>query len=581
MTIRCFVARSARSACWLVLLVGRFCSADESLPSNYHCADNKISTAAVAELADSILYHRQRYESGLAPEISDSAYDQLVRRLAALAQCSPSFAAHYQRTTDSPANRSQHKVPHLRPMLSLNKAYSFADAKSFFTGELASRALVQPKLDGIAVELQYSEGTLVSAATRGDGAYGSDITGLLNRVSPLPKRLPSPSSLAVYGELVATRPCFEQLGSDYVSTRHMVAGMAAAKEHAAAHVKCLRFYPYGLYELQRRQQRDDIAALSLLTKWGFSDLLAHTEIVDSEQQLILLYGNYFAVSKSRGSALVAASAYDMGLDLDGIVIKAITPQGREQRGETAQAPEWAMAWKFQQPVAVTKVMAIEWKQGRTGKVTPVLQIEPVALSGRKISKVSGRSSKWLQSKQIGVGTQLELELKGDAVPQVVGVVSRPEPLAMQHALTHVPQQTSTGGDLCLSYNPSCETRFMLQVKYALSAFKYRGVGEKKIQQWIAKASLSTLADIFSLPPLDTELRPFIPLNTKDLLSMLGVPGLKTAAAQRLARKYPTPTQISQLSEAELRAVTGIGEVSAGRLYRLFRRDEVQQLIAQR
>ena len=351
--------------------------------------------ARIDELQRQVVYHRQQYYQGQKPALLDPEFDLLIEELALLSACrSPALAAvGYDATaTDS--------VLHRQPMRSLTSTREQGKINDFYQRYQDQSLLLQPKIDGMAIELVYEAGLLVAASSRGDGLRGPDLLALLLRGQAVPERIDYQAALIVPGELYVPQALWQQRNK-YVSARHMTAGIANQHDPQQRDVMSLRFMPWTWVNAP---YRDDRRALTLLHQLGFADMAALSHPIQHIADINDWRGHYLR---------------EQSLLLDGVVIKLADIPLRRQVGSSKQAPHWALAVKFAGPKGYTKVIDITYSLGSSGRLTPIVHLQQLLLGGRQISKVSGRSQAWLRQLQIEVGSQVEIELVGNATPQLI------------------------------------------------------------------------------------------------------------------------------------------------------------------
>ena len=380
-----------------------------SLPAvGSHCPDLTTTqqTAVITKLADQIHYHDVLYFERHKPQISDAEYDQLERQLKFLNNCFPNIPIkRYQ-----PAAVS-HKAKHHTFMGSLKKATGEVDVTAFFEEFRASGIILQPKIDGIAVELIYKNGLLTEVITRGDGKQGESIIRHIQHMPLIPRQLPQSLNLVLHGELFVRLDLIKSdVLTEYASARHLVAGQVNRKKPDPETLKAVDFFPWRWIGTPFSTETETINALH---KLGFKHPHEYTHTVKTSED-------------AAGWRETYASRKDMIFLMDGIVIKSESTEFQKNTGINIniEKPEWALAWKFPASSAVATVIDIYFSKGKTGKVTPVLILSPVSLQGRTIQRVSLGSMDNYHRKNIAVGDQVSVMLKGSATPVFGKVIWR-------------------------------------------------------------------------------------------------------------------------------------------------------------
>jgi DNA ligase (NAD+) len=365
-------------------------------------------------LEQQIYWHRQVYYAGLTPPLHDAEFDALVDELALLSFCK---ASELNRVGASQPDSHQ---PHRQAMLSLNAVRDKAAADKFYAAHSDQPLIVQPKIDGMALELVYENGLLVAASSRGDGLRGQSLLALMLRTDAVSSVLPNQQDLIVHGELYVPEQMWRQRGK-YVSSRHMTAGIASQHEPAKTDIMSLRFMPW---RWVNSPYTDDRAALHALSLLGFADMSAFSHPIGRAADIQYWLGYYSQLMAKQQEEHQQGLQQQEQILLDGIVIKISDLKMREEYGSSKHAPRWALAQKFVGARGKSMIIDITYSVGQSGRITPIVHLQPVVLAGRNISKVSGRSQPWLLQSQIAVGSHVEIELVGNATPQIIGVVGQ-------------------------------------------------------------------------------------------------------------------------------------------------------------
>ena len=384
----------------LLLLILSSCSQASECPQwNNTEAKSRITALAAEIWRHDILYHEQN-----KPQISDAEYDVLEWRLTHLQQCFPSVSARrYQPEAQS------RSLQHVAFMGSLKKADDEGDVKAFLQKFSISGVILQPKIDGIAVELIYKKGRLIKAITRGDGDRGESIIDHVKPMALIPQELPEAIDLVLHGELFIRLDIVDKtILKKYTSARHLVAGQVNRKKPVLDALKTIDFFPWKWVDAPFASETDTI---NTLHKLGFKHPLKYTHNITTLKDV------------SSWRKIYANKKNDIFL-MDGIVIKSASIADQKKAGSNQKHPDWALAWKFPAITAVTTVIDIEFSKGQTGKITPVLILTPVTIEGRNIQRVSLGSLNIFHSKNIAIGDQVSVMLKGAATPVFGRVILR-------------------------------------------------------------------------------------------------------------------------------------------------------------
>jgi DNA ligase (NAD+) len=390
------------------------------------------------ELTAEIRRHDHLYYVQARPVITDQAYDRLYRELSDLEKEFPDLV-----TPDSPTQRvggeplkAFAQVAHLRPMLSLDNTYSQGELRSFLTRvqKLLPRETlswtVEPKIDGLAINLRYENGVLTVGSTRGDGTQGDNITSNLKTIRSLPLRLSHtvvPRVLEVRGEVYMSRAGFQKLNADraaageevFANARNSAAGSLKQLDPRIVAKRPLEIVLYGLGEIQG----------------GGAPNNQH-EMLEWLKELGFKTPGRFWLCHSESDLLAAIDELDklrhgFPYETDGAVIKLDDFALREQVGYTSKAPRWAIAYKFAAEQAQTRLNGITIQVGRTGVLTPVAELEPVFLAGSTISRATLHNEDEIKRKDIRIGDTVVIEKAGEVIPAVVAVVPAKRPAEAQ------------------------------------------------------------------------------------------------------------------------------------------------------
>ncbi|MFD3943452.1 NAD-dependent DNA ligase LigA [Streptomyces sp. NPDC058579] len=382
-----------------------------------------------AELAEQVEEHRFRYYVKDQPVISDGEFDKLLRALEALEEEYPEL-----RTPDSPTQKvaGQYEteftsVEHRERMLSLDNAFddlelaAWAERIARDVGTPDHHLLCELKVDGLAVNLTYEDGRLTRAATRGDGRAGEDITPNVRTIADIPDRLHGdrvPALVEIRGEVYFPMKDFEGLNArlveagdkPFANPRNAAAGSLRQKDPKVTATRPLRMVVHGIgaregFAIDRLSE-----AYELLREWGLPTA-RHNKVVDSLEE-VREFIAYFGENR-----------HSVEHEIDGVVVKLdeIPLQGR--LGSTARAPRWAIAWKYAPEEVNTKLVDIKVGVGRTGRVTPYAQVEPVTVAGSEVEFATLHNQEVVKAKGVLIGDTVVLRKAGDVIPEILGPVA--------------------------------------------------------------------------------------------------------------------------------------------------------------
>jgi DNA ligase (NAD+) len=467
------------------------------------------------DLVELLAYHSHRYYTLDEPEIPDSEYDRLFHELLDLERCHPDLI-----TPESPSQRvgaaplaAFDEVEHRLPMLSLDNALD-AQAMSDFDrrvrerlGSSDIRYAAEPKLDGLALSLRYEQGLLVQAATRGDGARGENVTANVRTIQSVPLKLRGddwPRVLEVRGEVIMPKRGFAALNArqrergekTFANPRNAAAGSLRQLDSRVTAQRPLSFTCYGLGEVGDGWSADShSAAMARVADWGLPvspelRVVAGIEGCDA----------YFAEIGRRRDSLP--------YDIDGVVFKVDSVRDQEALGFVARAPRWAIARKFPAEEALTEVEAVEFQVGRTGAVTPVARLAPVAVGGVTVSNATLHNMDEVLRKDVRVGDTVYVRRAGDVIPEVVRVlierrpagakpVEMPEKCPVCESDVIKPEGEAvarcSGGLFCAAQRKEAVKHFASR-----RALDIEGLGDKLVDQLVDRGLIQDPADLFRL-----------------------------------------------------------------------------------
>ncbi|MEV6485280.1 NAD-dependent DNA ligase LigA [Streptomyces sp. NPDC051576] len=383
-----------------------------------------------AQLAEQIEEHRFRYYVNDAPVVSDAEFDKLLRALEALEEEHPEL-----RTPDSPTQKVAGayeteftSVVHPSRMLSLDNAFddlelaAWAERVHKDVGSSAHHFLCELKVDGLAVNLTYEHGRLTRAATRGDGRTGEDITPNVRTIAEIPDRLTGdrvPDLVEIRGEVYFPMEKFEELNArlveagdkPFANPRNAAAGSLRQKDPRVTATRPLHMVVHGIGTLAGFDPLTRLSeAYDLLSTWGLPTS-PHNKVVDDldgVREFIRYYGE---------------NRHSVAHEIDGVVVKLdeIPLQGR--LGSTSRAPRWAIAWKYAPEEVNTKLVNIRVGVGRTGRVTPYAQVEPVTVAGSEVEFATLHNQEVVKAKGVLIGDTVVLRKAGDVIPEILGPVA--------------------------------------------------------------------------------------------------------------------------------------------------------------
>jgi len=545
----------------------------------------------VAELREQIHYHNYRYYRLNDPEISDAAYDKLFLELQRLEGEYPQLispASPTQRVGAEPFEAFS-PVTHHRPMLSLESSHQNRILEDFHRRVLEAAAetsvdyLVQPKVDGVSVELVYQERRLSRGATRGDGLTGEDITLNVRAIHTVPKTLsPSaPALVVVRGEIFMAVDGFRKLNEElilennkpFANPRNAAAGSLRQLDPAITAGRPLQLFPFELTNGDDLGYRTESDCLKDLKDWGLPVPLEATEKVVSLRDIEVIHNRYHN------------SRDQLEYEVDGIVVKVDSLPLRAAMGSRSRTPRWAVAYKFEPRQEVTRVEKIIAQVGRTGKLTPVALLLPVDVGGVTVSRASLHNFGEVKRLDLRAGDNVRIQRAGDVIPQVLEVI-RP---GMPRSEPFLPPESCP---VCASpvvkegaYH-KCPNRFgcSAQILGSISHYSSRmaldieGLGEKTITTFLQKGLITDLASIYKLSQDKiAPLEGFGDLSARNLIEAiensrkpelhrflygLGIPNVGEKTAADISRHFSSFAAVRSATRERLLEVEGVGPVVA-------------------
>ena len=520
----------------------------------------------LARLAKEIAEHDQRYHGQDAPSITDAEYDALRMRNRELEELYPELVREDSpsKTVGSTLQSKFEKITHVVPMLSLDNAFSDEDVADFvgrvkrflkLTEDAPLALTAEPKIDGLSLALRYENGVLISAATRGDGAVGENVTANAKTISDIPHRLEDddvPGVLEVRGEVYLGKTDFAELNQKmeeqgkpaYVNPRNTAAGSLRQLDSSITASRPLKFFAYAWGDISAVPNSSQFGMVELFQKWGFSinPLMGKFDRVDE------LIQRYRLIESQRAS---------LDYDIDGVVYKVDDLTLQQRLGFVSRSPRWAIAHKFPAELATTVLQDIEIQVGRTGALSPVARLKPVTVGGVVVSNATLHNEDYIagigsngeairDGKDLRIGDTVTIYRAGDVIPKVRDVdlskrladsvaYQLPDvcPKCGSPAVREVNEKSGkidsvrrcTGGFICPAQAVEGIKHFVSR-----NAFDIDGLGEKQAEAFYQWGLVCNPADIFTLKERDS--RSLTRLENRDGFGKLSASNLFDAIDAR-------------------------------------------------
>ena len=544
----------------------------------------------IDDLRALIRYHERKYYIENQPEISDTEFDVLMKRLEEL-----EAASNAPIPPDSPTQRVGGgavlgtRIPHRNPMLSLNNSYDAQELREF--GERVQRLLedapaeyaTELKIDGLGVSLIYEDGVFTRGLTRGDGEYGEDITDNLRTIRSVPLRLvetetASPTILEVRGEVFIPKDRLNTINEareaagepPFANPRNAAAGSLRLQDASITASRPLDIFVYNLNYVEGFAFATHTESLEQMKRWGLK-CNPHTDCHKSIEDVQHYYEQW------------VEKRHDLPYETDGIVVKVDRFSYQHELGATSKYPRWAIAYKFNAQQATTTIEKIEIQVGRTGVLTPVAILKPVVLAGATITHATLHNEQEIQAKDIRVGDRIVLERAGDVIPKIVEVLTADRTgdeirfeFPDRCPICDTPVKRAEAEVAVRCVNVGCVAQLKRQIGHYASrnALQIEGLGPATIHQLVDKELVRDVADLYALEvkPLSKLERMGVPsarnlvyqieqsktAPVEKVLFGLGIFHVGETVAELLIERFSSLDALSKATLEEIESVDGIG-----------------------
>lgn len=557
----------------------------------------------IEELRKTLRYHSDRYYNDDAPEIEDYEYDMMMRELKKLEDEHPEYDS-----VDSPTKRVGGKadnsfasVEHTVRMESLQDAFSKEEIFDFDrrVKENVSDVhyVVEPKIDGLSVSLEYVNGEFFRGSTRGDGNVGEDVSGNLRVIHNIPLKLNHALPyIEVRGEVYMPKKSFDRLvdrqlindEKPFKNPRNAAAGSLRQKDSEVAATRGLDIFVFNIQQIEGKELTSHKESLDYLKELGFNTIPYYERVDDIETA----FEKVLQIGEKRG---------ELEFDIDGAVIKVDDFSEREQLGSTAKFPKWAVAFKYPPEEKQTEILDIEITVGRTGKLTPTAVLSPVHLAGTTVSRATLHNQDFINEKGVNIGDIVTVRKAGDIIPEVLCVNEKRSngsfvyPERCPSCNEKVVREESESDIRCI--NPECPAQLLRNLIHYCSrdAMDIEGLGPSIIETFVNEGMIKTVTDIYRLDKekiasLDgfqqTSANNIIESveNSKNndlskLIFAFGIRHIGAKAAKLLSDEFKNIDNLMNASLEAISDIDGFGDIMAKSAFDFFQSESARELIA--
>lgn len=557
----------------------------------------------ISQLSKELMQHNYRYYILNDPSVSDYTYDEMMRELRTLESEYPELLK-----PDSPSQRvggvassSFEKVEHKVQMASLQDVFSFEEVNAFITrckDQLVDpKFIVEPKIDGLSVSLEYENGVFKRGSTRGDGFTGEDVTMNLKTIHTIPLKIENaPSYLEVRGEVYMSLKSFKQLSIaqeendeiPFKNPRNAASGSLRQKDASVTAKRRLDIFVFNLQNIDGENLLSHKQSIDYLKSLGFTTI-AQSEPISNAEEVI------DAIRR------IGNERNNYGYDIDGVVVKINSFEQREEMGATMKTPKWAVAYKFPPEEKETILKDIEVSVGRTGVITPVAIFESVHLAGTDVERASLHNQDFITEKGICIGDTIVVRKAGEIIPEVVSSVRHNEN-AIPYKLPDIcpvcnskAERDDEAAALRCS-NPDCPAQIEKRMIHFASkdAMNIDGLGTENIKALHNAGLINSVADLYILKKDDIlKLDRFADKSADNLINSieksksnsldrlifgLGIRNIGIKAAKLLCEKFSSIDNIMNASAEDIEQIDGFGSVMAKSVSDSFKEQHMKDLI---
>ena len=562
----------------------------------------------IKELRATLEYHAKKYYDEDKPEITDYEYDMMMNELKSLEKQFPELIDKESLTQKVGGHVKEgfKQVEHEVPLQSLQDVFSYDELRDFddrvkkqlHDGGANLKYVVETKIDGLSMAIEYKDGKFVRAATRGNGLIGEDVSANALTIKSIPKELKEPINIIVRGEVFIGSKEFEKLNEErevlgqslFANARNAAAGSLRQLDSKITKTRPLDIFIFNVQKLENDPFNSHYEQLNYLDKLGFNVNPVRILCNNIDEAID-------AITK------IGEDRENLSFGIDGAVIKVDNLDYREELGTTFKTPRWAIAYKYPPEQKETLLKDIICQVGRTGAITPMAILEPVKVAGSTISKTTLHNEDFIKEKDLKIGDRVIIQKAGDVIPEVVEAVkSKRTGEEKEFIMPKVcpvcgaPTIREDGEAVTRCTGIECSAKALRNIVHFASkeGMEIDGLGYSIIEQLLDKKLINNIADIYSLKLEDVAslkkngkkfaqnlIDAIEKSKSNDLFKLitgLGIRHIGAKSAKNLARKFRTMDNLMNVSIEELSVQNDVGEITAKSIYEFFREEQSIDLI---
>ena len=562
----------------------------------------------IKELREKLEYYAKKYYDEDKPEITDYEYDMLMNRLKALEKEFPELITEDSLTQKVGGHVKEgfKEVVHEIPLQSLQDVFSFEELKEFddrITKKCEEeneelRYVVETKIDGLSMSLEYVDGVFVRGATRGNGLIGEDVTDNLRTIKSIPKVLKKPETITVRGEVFIGTKEFEKLNEEqeilgkqlFANARNAAAGSIRQLNSKITAERPLDIYIFNVQKWDNNPYNSHYEQLQYLKELGFN---VNPVCIKCENQ----------EDVEKAIEKIGEDRENLSFGIDGAVVKVDSLSFREKLGTTSKTPRWAIAYKYPPEAKETLLKDIICQVGRTGVITPMAILEPVKVAGSTISKTTLHNEDFIKEKGLKIGDTVVIQKQGDVIPEVIKVIEEKRTgnekeysMPTTCPVCGAPAVRVEGEAATRCVGIECPAQLLRSIVHFVSkeGMDIDGLGYKIVEQLIDKGLIKNIADIYSLTleeiaslkkngkkfagNLIDSIEKSKNQDLFHLITALGIRQVGTKAAKVLAKKYKSIENLQIATLESLAETDDVGEITANNIIEFFMQEQTKDTL---